>query len=82
LEHKLRKAGRDLEKGYRVAVVITSKHKNRPPGRLEWVAFADEISETLSEVGEEWKEREVTDRMITLSFRLNAKKAEFNDDVP
>ena len=69
LEHKLRKAGRDLEKGYRVVVVVTVKKGHQPSNRQELMAFADEISATLGEVGEEWKEREFTGRTTTLSFR-------------
>ena len=71
LEHKLRKAGRDLDKGYRVVVVVTVKngHRHRPPSRQELVAFADEIATALSEVAQEWKEREFTGRSMTLSFR-------------
>ncbi|KAI9572406.1 hypothetical protein HD554DRAFT_2015090, partial [Boletus coccyginus] len=69
LEHKLRKAGRDLEKGYRVVVAVTMKKRHRPSSRQELVAFADEISTTLAEVAEEWKEREITERLMVLSFR-------------
>lgn len=76
LEHKLRKAKRDLERGYRVAVVVTMKKGHRPSNRQELVAFADEISQALCEVGEEWKERGFTERLMVLSFR----KAELDDD--
>jgi translation initiation factor IF-3 len=76
LEHKLRKARRDLEKGYRVAVVVTVKNGHRPSNRQELVAFADEISATLGEVGEEWKDREFTGRLMNLSFR----KTELDDN--
>jgi len=76
LEHKLRKAGRDLDKGYRVVVVVTVKNgRHRPASRQELVAFADEISAALGEVAQEWKEREFTGRSMTLSFR----KAELDE---
>lgn len=78
LEHKLRKAKRDLEKGYRVVVVVTMKRGHRPSNRQELVAFADEISEALCEVGREWKEREFTERSMVLSFQ----KVELDDDIP
>ncbi|KAF8556312.1 hypothetical protein OG21DRAFT_1483230 [Imleria badia] len=78
LEHKLRKAGRDLDKGYRVVVAVTMKRRHRPSNREELVAFADEISDMLGGVGEEWKEREITDRLMVLSFR----KAEVTENVP
>lgn len=78
LEHKLRKTMRDLEKGYRVIVVVTMKNKHRPSNQQELVAFADGISETLCEVGEEWKERKFTERLMVLSFR----KTTPTDDIP
>lgn len=78
LEHKLRKARRDLDKGYRVIVGVTMKRRHRPSSREELVAFADEISGMLDGVGEEWKEREITDRLMVLSFR----KVEVVKDVP
>ncbi|KAG8218271.1 hypothetical protein J3R82DRAFT_3882 [Butyriboletus roseoflavus] len=77
LEHKLRKAKRDLEKGYRVAVVVTMKRRHRPSNQQELVAFADEISAALCEAGEEWKAREFTERLMMLSFR----KAELKDNI-
>ncbi|KAH0839553.1 mitochondrial carrier domain-containing protein [Lanmaoa asiatica] len=77
LEHKLRKARRDLEKGYRVVVVVTMKNRHRPSNRQQLVAFADEISGALCEIGKEWKEREFTERLMVLSFRI----AESDDDI-
>lgn len=75
LEHKLRKARRDLEKGYRVVVVVAFKNRRRPSSREHMVAFADEVSQALGEVGKEWKEREYTQRSMTLSFQ----KADLDD---
>ncbi|KAG9317082.1 hypothetical protein JVU11DRAFT_1269 [Chiua virens] len=69
LEHKLRKARRDLDKGYRVAVAVSVKYSRRPSSRQELVAFGDEIANALGEVGRECKEREVSDRLMVLSFR-------------
>lgn len=66
LEHKLRKARRDLEKGYPVAIVVT---KRNAPSQQQLVTFAGEIAEALSDAGKEWKEREFTGRAMTLSFR-------------
>ncbi|KAN0097849.1 hypothetical protein V8E55_002295 [Tylopilus felleus] len=77
VEHKMRKAKKDLEKGYRVAVVVTMKRGQRTSGREALVAFADEIAETLVGVGKECKEREITQRSMILTFR----KVEVDEDV-
>ena len=73
--HKLRKARRDLEKGCRVVVAVAVKNGHRPSSRNELVAFGDEISKTLTGAGEECKEREITNRLMVLTFR----KVEVND---
>ncbi|KAG6375031.1 hypothetical protein JVT61DRAFT_3810 [Boletus reticuloceps] len=75
--HKMRKARRDLEKGYRVVVAVAMRHGHRPSSRRELVAFADEIADALVGVGQECKEREMTDRLMVLSFR----KVEVNEDA-
>ncbi|KAF8131197.1 hypothetical protein EV363DRAFT_1217952 [Boletus edulis] len=75
--HKMRKARRDLEKGYRVVVAVAMRHGHRPSSRRELVAFGDEIANALAGVGQECKEREMTDRLMVLSFQ----KVEVNEDA-
>ncbi|KAF8450970.1 hypothetical protein L210DRAFT_3521771 [Boletus edulis BED1] len=75
--HKMRKARRDLEKGYRVVVAVAMRHGHRPSSRRELVAFADELADALAGVGQECKEREMTDRLMVLSFQ----KVEVNEDA-
>ncbi|KAF8451009.1 hypothetical protein L210DRAFT_2426953 [Boletus edulis BED1] len=59
--------------------VVPMRNGHRPSSRRELVAFADEIADALARaVGQECKEREMTDRLMILSLR----KVEVNEDAP
>ncbi|KAF9242933.1 hypothetical protein BU15DRAFT_43459 [Melanogaster broomeanus] len=72
LGHKLAKARANLEKGYRVTVVLAPKAGQRGPPHKEMQMRAREVAEALVDIGKEWRERELTKGMVIMSFQKHS----------
>ncbi|KIJ70614.1 hypothetical protein HYDPIDRAFT_122644 [Hydnomerulius pinastri MD-312] len=69
LKHKLAKVRSNLEKGYKVDVVLAPKKGQVLPKPKEMEARAVEIAQALGDVGKEWKDREVGKTITIMSFQ-------------
>ncbi|KAH7924824.1 hypothetical protein BV22DRAFT_1090180 [Leucogyrophana mollusca] len=69
LEHKLAKARSELEKGYRVDIVIAPKKRQPLPKPSEMEARANEMAATLADIAKEWKARDVQKTITVMSFQ-------------
>ncbi|OAX36250.1 hypothetical protein K503DRAFT_858117 [Rhizopogon vinicolor AM-OR11-026] len=69
LKHKIAKARTELEKGYRVDIVIAPKRGQKLPKPDEMVARANEISSLLLDIAKEWRARDIQKTITTMSFQ-------------
>ncbi|TFK74354.1 hypothetical protein BDN72DRAFT_833265 [Pluteus cervinus] len=71
LAHKMKKMREDLEKGYKVDLVLTIKRGSLPtlPTPKEMNARLDEILNQFADVAKEWKAREVRKTAAVLSLQ-------------
>jgi translation initiation factor IF-3 len=66
VETKLQKMKEDLEKGFKVDLVIMPKKNVRPPRREDMQGRADDVVAHFSDVAKEWKERDYTRTTVIL----------------
>ncbi|KAG1888865.1 hypothetical protein F4604DRAFT_1674474 [Suillus subluteus] len=69
LKHKITKARAELEKGYRVDIVITPRKGQKLPKPDEMAARASEIASMLLDIAKEWKTRDVQKTTTVMSFQ-------------
>ncbi|KAG2130992.1 uncharacterized protein EDB93DRAFT_947067 [Suillus bovinus] len=69
LKHKITKARAELEKGYRVDIVITPRKGQKLPKPDEMAARVSEIASMLLDIAKEWKARDIQKTTTTMSFQ-------------
>ncbi|KAG1753240.1 hypothetical protein EDB19DRAFT_817866 [Suillus lakei] len=69
LKHKITKARAELEKGYRVDVVIAPRRGQKLPKPDAMAARASEIASMLLDIAKEWKTRDVQKTITVMSFQ-------------
>jgi len=69
LKHKISKARTELEKGYRVDIVIAPRRGQKLPKPDEMAARANEIAALLLDVAKEWRARDVQRTITVMSFQ-------------
>lgn len=69
LKHKITKARTELEKGYRVDIVIAPRKGQRLPRPDAMAARASEIASMLLDIAKEWRARDVQNTTTVMSFQ-------------
>ncbi|KAG1759056.1 hypothetical protein EDD22DRAFT_158594 [Suillus occidentalis] len=69
LKHKITKARTELEKGYRVDIVIAPRKGQRLPKPDAMAARASEIASMLLDIAKEWRARDVQKTITVMSFQ-------------
>lgn len=69
LKHKVTKARAELEKGYRVDIVIGPRKGQKLPNPGDMDARASEIASMLLDIAKEWKTRDVQQTTTVMSFQ-------------
>jgi len=69
LKHKITKARAELEKGYRVDIVISPRKGQKLPKPDEMAARVSEIASMLLDIAKEWKARDIQKTTAVMSFQ-------------
>lgn len=74
LEHKLKKAKKDMEKGHPVIIILAPKKDTPLPPPQEMNRLTDQIAEELKDVGREPRPREFNKGVMIMYFSKNPTK--------
>ncbi|KAF9476474.1 hypothetical protein BDN70DRAFT_171335 [Pholiota conissans] len=75
-EHKISKAKEELEKGsMRVEILFKNKPRVRYPSKEEMQEEMDQVAHALSEVGQEWRTREIQRGVAKVFIQSRTQKA-------